>query len=266
MCGCMFTKNVLSYLAECVTYVCDYGEWGEGSYTCCTTQYNQHHSSSILKWGLMKHHVQALEEELSEILAGPNWFNNETKFRMRAMRKAPNGENSSNLAQPYFADIITRYKDPLYTPQHIIANYHETLASYICLCEVYCMQVHTKLQPQHIHGTHIQNKECKFQSVSPYKEKYSETKTAGKPYEIFLAVGFDGNETLLERAVAKGVVKLYHKNGIQWAMSMQEAAVRKTGWKEGTEGHGAKRQVEEVDIDTMAKLLRNRTRLSTPDW
>ena len=61
--------------------------------------------------GLNTYHVQALQEELRDIRSGPNRFEKETRFIMKAMKKKPNGRNTLDINSAFFEDIVERYED-----------------------------------------------------------------------------------------------------------------------------------------------------------
>ena len=61
--------------------------------------------------GLNTYHVQALQEKLRDIRSGPNRFENETRFIMKATHKKPNGRNQFDISGAYFEDIVQRYED-----------------------------------------------------------------------------------------------------------------------------------------------------------
>ena len=61
--------------------------------------------------GLNTYHVQALTEELRDIRSGPNKFENETRFIMKATHKKPNGRNQFDISGAYFEDVVQRYED-----------------------------------------------------------------------------------------------------------------------------------------------------------
>ena len=76
------------------------------------------------------------------------------------------------------------------------------------------------------------------------------------PYQVYLAPVMHHNQEALESAIKDGAVQRYTKNGLVWCCDVQDFAVKKKGWKEGTQGSGLKRHVEEEDIETMAKMLK----------
>lgn len=79
----------------------------------------------------------------------------------------------------------------------------------------------------------------------------------GKPYDVYLAQVFHGDEPALSRAIMRGSVRKYMTNGMPMCMDVTENVVHRKGWKEGTHGKGMKRQVEDQDLETMAALLKD---------
>ena len=79
----------------------------------------------------------------------------------------------------------------------------------------------------------------------------------GKPWDVYLASVFHGDEPALNRAILRGSVKKYFSGGLTMCMDVIENVVHRKGWKEGTSGKGMKRQVEDADLDSMAALLKN---------
>ena len=76
------------------------------------------------------------------------------------------------------------------------------------------------------------------------------------PYQVYLAQVMHHNQEALESAIKDGAIQRYTKNGLVWCADVQDFAVKKKGWREGTKGSGLKRHVEEEDIETMAKMLK----------
>lgn len=79
----------------------------------------------------------------------------------------------------------------------------------------------------------------------------------GKPWDVYLAQIFHGDEPALNRAILRGAVKKYFRSGLSMCMDVTENVVHRKGWKEGINGKGMKRQVEDADLDSMAALLKN---------
>ena len=95
-------------------------------------------------------------------------------------------------------------------------------------------------------------KTCSYWSYIPnhdfltYKEKYKEQVGRGKPYDVYLAQVFHGDEPALSRAIMRGSVRKYMTNGMPMCMDVTENVVHRKGWKEGTNGKGTRRQVEDM--------------------
>ena len=90
----------------------------------------------------------------------------------------------------------------------------------------------------------------------PRQDKFSEAGVAGMQYISFLAKEFGGNEMLLQKALDAGQVKkTYKDDGSMWLWHASERKVHRQGHREGTSGSGSKRQVEDADVEMMARLL-----------